>query len=87
MFIDWTQCPDGSITVQRVQLADLEDAAYLPPDTAVIGKQAGNQMWRSPEAHACGPIHKPSDIFSFAIVVSCYAPFNCDEHDLKKVVR
>lgn len=84
MFIDWTQYPDGSITVQKVQLADLEDAAYLPSGTAVIGKQAGNQMWQSQEAHACGPIHKPSDIFSFAIVVSC---FNCDEYNLTKFIR
>jgi len=27
-------------------------------------------MWCSPEAHASGPVNKPSDIFSFGIVVS-----------------
>lgn len=36
----------------------------------MIGKQAGNWMWRSPEAHARGPVNKPSDVFSFALVVS-----------------
>lgn len=36
----------------------------------MVGKQAGNWMWRSPEAHARGPVNKPSDVFSFAIVVS-----------------
>jgi hypothetical protein len=36
----------------------------------MIGRQAGNWMWRSPEAHAQGPLNKPSDIFSFALVVS-----------------
>lgn len=36
----------------------------------MIGKQVGNWMWRSPEAHARGPVNKPSDIFSFTLVVS-----------------
>lgn len=27
-------------------------------------------MWRSPEAHASGRVHKPPDIFSFRLVVS-----------------
>jgi serine/threonine protein kinase len=31
-------------------------------------------MWRSPEAHASGPVNKPSDMFSFGIVVSNSAP-------------
>lgn len=38
----------------------------------MIGKQAGSEMWGSPEAHASGPVNKPSDIFSFALVVSLY---------------
>lgn len=39
----------------------------------MIGKQVGNWMWRSPEAHASGPVGKPSDIFSYALVV-CTGP-------------
>ncbi|KAI0201524.1 kinase-like domain-containing protein [Astrocystis sublimbata] len=35
-------------TVERVQLADLEDSAHVPPDCAIFGRQAGNWMWRSP---------------------------------------
>lgn len=70
--IDWKEYQDG-IIVERVQLADLEDAAHIPPGSHMIGKQAGNWMWRSPEAHARGPVNKPSDIFSFALVVSFYA--------------
>ncbi|OJJ43918.1 hypothetical protein ASPZODRAFT_72814 [Penicilliopsis zonata CBS 506.65] len=62
IFVD---CKPG---IQRVQLGDLEDAAYIPPGSSMIGKQAGNWMWRSPEAHAQGPVNKPSDIFSFALV-------------------
>ena len=35
----------------------------------MIRKQAENWMWRSPEAHANEFVNKPSDIFSFALVV------------------
>lgn len=45
----------------------------MPPGTALCGGQVGNLMWRSPEAHAGGPIKKPSDMFSFGIVVSVSA--------------
>ncbi|KAJ9375779.1 hypothetical protein DTO063F5_9176 [Paecilomyces variotii] len=67
VFIDWKRDKDG-ITIERVQLGDLEDAAYIPPGSHMIGKQPGNWMWRSPEAHAGGSVNKPSDIFSFALV-------------------
>lgn len=69
VFIDWKRDQDG-ITIERVQLGDLEDAAHIPPGSHMIGKQPGNWMWRSPEAHAGGSVNKPSDIFSFALVVS-----------------
>lgn len=69
ILVNWEQSQD-EILVRRVQLGDLEDSLYLPPGKSVVGKQAGNWMWRSPEAHAGGPIKKSSDIFSFAIVVS-----------------
>lgn len=59
-------------TVEKVQLADLEDSAYVPPDCAIVGKQTGNWMWRSPEAHAAGPVDTPSDMFSFGVVVGLF---------------
>ncbi|KAI9929823.1 hypothetical protein MW887_011628 [Aspergillus wentii] len=67
IFIDWKNQRDG-VTIDRVLIGDLEDAAHIPPECYMIGKQAGNWMWRSPEAHAQGPVNKPSDIFSFALV-------------------
>jgi serine/threonine protein kinase len=42
----------------------------VPPGSAIMGSQVGNQLWRSPEAHAQGPVNSSSDIFSFGIVVS-----------------
>ncbi|KAK2759986.1 hypothetical protein FQN54_002722 [Arachnomyces sp. PD_36] len=64
------ECTDGAngLTVEKVQLADIEDAAHVPTDSSIVGKQVGNMMWRSPEGHAYGPVNKPSDIFSFGIV-------------------
>ncbi|KAH7359960.1 kinase-like domain-containing protein [Pyrenochaeta sp. MPI-SDFR-AT-0127] len=58
ILVDCKDCQE-EIAIDKVKIADLEDAAYLPPNAAI----------RSPEAHAAGPIGKPSDIFSFAIVM------------------
>lgn len=56
--------------VQQVQITDLENAVYLPPGRCIKGMLAGNDNWRSPEAHFKGELNKPSDVFSFGIVVS-----------------
>jgi serine/threonine protein kinase len=61
---------DESVTVEKVQVADIEDAAYVPEGCVIKGRQVGNWMWRSPEAHASATVHTPSDIFSFGLVVS-----------------
>jgi len=70
---------DGNTTIRRVQIADIDDAAYVADDSAIVGRQVGNWMWRSPEAHASGQVHKPSDIFSFGVVVGFARPksFHC----------
>ncbi|PTU22458.1 hypothetical protein P175DRAFT_0430559 [Aspergillus ochraceoroseus IBT 24754] len=68
VFIDYRNNQSGTAVIEHVQLGDLEDAAHIPLGSSMIGKQAGNWMWRSPEAHAKGPVNKPSDIFSFALV-------------------
>ena len=67
--MDWEQDRNG-INVMHVQLTDLEDAAHVPTGYAVSGKQVGNLMWRSPEAHAESCVLNSSDIFSFGVVVS-----------------
>lgn len=56
--------------VEQVQVTDLENAAYLPKGRCIKGMLAGNENWRSPEAHFRGELNKPTDIFSFGIVVS-----------------
>ncbi|MCJ1342295.1 hypothetical protein MMC31_000476 [Peltigera leucophlebia] len=65
------------MVIEQVQLADIEDAAYVPPGSNIIGGRVGNWMWRSPEAHVRGRVNKYSDIFSFGVVVghqACLPP-------------
>ncbi|KAL4738847.1 kinase-like domain-containing protein [Aspergillus similis] len=54
--------------IEKVQLIDLENAAYLPGGRCIKGMPAGNDNWRSPEAHLKGELNKPTDMFSFGIV-------------------
>ena len=60
--------------VEQTQIIDLENAAYLPHGRRIQGMLAGSDNWRSPEAHFKGALNKPTDIFSFGIVV-CVSPF------------
>lgn len=61
---------DGQETiVEQVQIIDLEKMGYLPKGRCIKGMVAGNDDWRSPEAHFRGQLNKPTDIFSFGIVV------------------
>lgn len=69
IMIDWEEDSKG-ISISRVQLSDLEDAARLPPGFNVRNLQVGNWMWRSPEAYTGGRLNSPSDMFSFGVVVS-----------------
>ncbi|KAL2360307.1 hypothetical protein RJZ56_006826 [Blastomyces dermatitidis] len=70
VFVDYDENPDGSIRVNQVQIGDLEMGSMVPPGLNVRGARLGNPMWRSPESHAAARINRPSDIFSFGLVVS-----------------
>jgi serine/threonine protein kinase len=69
ILVEWRETGD-EITVEQVKVADIENAAYVPENYAIGGRQVGNWMWRSPEAHASAQVDTPSDIFSFGLVVS-----------------
>jgi hypothetical protein len=58
--------------VEQVQIINLENAAYLPKGRCIKGMLAGNDNWRSPEAHFKGELNKPTDVFFFGIVVSAF---------------
>ena len=57
------------VDIEKVEITDLEDAVQLRSGQVLKGAKLGNFMWRSPEAHAEGPMELPSDIFAFGIVV------------------
>ena len=61
---------DWEAVIEKVQITDLENAAHLPLGRCVKGMLAGNDSWRGPEAHLKGELNKPSDMFSFGLVVS-----------------
>lgn len=66
---------DNTVVIKQTRLADIEDAAVVGPNSNIVGLPVGNQMWRSPEAHCEGRVNKPSDMFSFAIVVGYRTSF------------
>lgn len=61
---------DSEFVVEKAQLSDLENAAYLPKGRCIKGMLPGNDNWRSPEGHLRGELNKPTDIFSFGAMVS-----------------
>lgn len=60
---------DGTAVVDAVQITDSENAVWLQPGKNVLGVLAGNDNWRSPEAHLRAKLNKPSDLFSFGVMV------------------
>lgn len=60
---------EGAV-IDQVQIADLENAAYLPKGRCIKGMLAGNDNWRSPGGHFKGELNKPTDVYSFGGVVS-----------------
>ncbi|KAF2014219.1 kinase-like protein [Aaosphaeria arxii CBS 175.79] len=67
IMLNWND-KNRDIAVEKVQLADIDDAAYVPEGSALVGRAFGNWMWRSPEAHASAACHTPTEMFSFGIV-------------------
>ncbi|KAJ0421741.1 kinase-like domain-containing protein [Aspergillus carlsbadensis] len=58
----------GRVTLNRVQLAHSFDTVYLPRGSNILRREVGPWQWRSPESSVFGPVNKPSDIFSFALL-------------------
>lgn len=59
----------GQISVQEVQISDLEDTVIVPPGKWLRGPLCGNAIWRSPESWCRSRQNQASDVFSFAIMV------------------
>ena len=69
ILISYTRGPEGVREIDRVAIADTEDAAKVKKDEGIF-VQVGNVLWRSPEAQIGIRIGKASDIWSFGATVS-----------------
>ena len=69
ILISYTRGPEGVREIDRVAIADTEDAAKVKKDEGIFA-QVGNVLWRSPEAQIGIRVGKASDIWSFGATVS-----------------
>lgn len=71
--VDYTCDQAGQLRPERVVLGDLDCSLKLKGNKLLRlpdGIKIGNVMWRSPEAQTGQGIGKPSDVFSYGLVVS-----------------
>jgi hypothetical protein len=54
--------------LEKVVLGDMDSALKLKGDK-LLNHRMGNVMWRSPEGQLGKGLGKPSEVFSFALVV------------------
>ena len=78
IMVNWRQ-NGQNLTIDKVQVTDLENAAHLPKGRCIKGMLPGNENWRSPEGHCKGPLNKPTDIFSFGAVVLSSSPLDLNK--------
>ncbi len=64
---------NNNIEIERAALADLDCALHLDGEK-LLNHRMGNVMWRSPEGQAGKGVGKPSEIFSFGLIVSASHP-------------
>jgi len=69
ILISYRRGPEGVREIDRVAIADTEDAAKVKKDEGIF-VQVGNVLWRSPEAQIGIRVGKASDIWSFGATVS-----------------
>lgn len=73
--VDFKVLPDGNVDIERAYLIDMENALPVKDEHFMYDIDIGHRFWRSPEAHARRMIGKPTDIFSFGLIVS----LTCDK--------
>jgi serine/threonine protein kinase len=69
IFLNWHVDEKDDFHLGKVVLGDLDCALKLVDDE-LLNAKIGNVMWRSPEGQLGEGIGKPSDVFSFALLVS-----------------
>lgn len=71
--VDCRKSNDGQLEIERVVLSDLDCALELE-GKKLLNARIGNVMWRSPEGQIGKGIGKPSDVFSYGLLVSWTIP-------------
>lgn len=67
--VNYDKDATGQMSINSVQISDLEDTVIVPPGKWLRGPLCGNAIWRSPESWCRARQNQASDIFSFGIVV------------------
>lgn len=71
--LNWSLDENGRFRIERVVLSDLDCTLKLKGEK-LLNHRIGNVMWRSPEGQIGKGIGKPSEVFSFGLVVSELCP-------------
>lgn len=69
VFLNWYVDEKEQFHLERVALGDFDCALKLEGQK-LLNHRMGNVMWRSPEGQLGKGIGKPSEVFSFALLVS-----------------
>jgi serine/threonine protein kinase len=69
VLLNWSLNETGQLKVERVVLSDMDCALKLQGEK-LLDHRIGNVMWRSPEGQMGKGIRKPSEVFSFGLLVS-----------------
>ena len=67
--LNWSLDENDRFRIEQVVLSDLDCALKLKGEK-LLNHRMGNVMWRSPEGQTGKGIGKPSEVFSFGLVVS-----------------
>ncbi|KAI9930660.1 hypothetical protein ASPWEDRAFT_171284 [Aspergillus wentii DTO 134E9] len=66
---DYEEDTAGQVTINDVQISDLEDTVIFPTGKWLRGPLCGNAIWRSTESWCRSRQNQASDVFSFGIIM------------------
>jgi len=72
ILLNYNDDRDSNFVVTAAKIADIDNAVHLSKGQAIYAT-VGNVYWRSPEAQLGVGISKPTDVFSFGLVVSSFS--------------
>jgi hypothetical protein len=71
VFLNWYVDEKDQFQLQKAVLGDMDCALKLEGQE-LLNHKIGNVIWRSPEGQLGKGIGKPSEVFSFALLVSYF---------------